>query len=131
MDAAQNDPAAKAALLWHIEAPAGTPPSRARAFAWLGRLGLSGRLFLLTVAFVVLAEILIYVPAVATYRLSRLSDRVAAARVAALVLNAAPEGQVPEETARRLLMGVGARAIAVRVGDTWRYLTDGPAPAHR
>jgi hypothetical protein len=35
-----------------------------------GRLGLSGRLFLLTVAFVVLAEILIYVPAVATYRMS-------------------------------------------------------------
>ena len=127
---AQTDPAATAALPWHIEEPAGaSPPSRSRAFAWLGRLGLSGRLFLLTVAFVVLAEILIYVPAVATYRMSRLSDRVAAARVAALVLNATPEGQVPDEIARRLLMGVGARAIAVRVGDTWRYLTDGPVPS--
>ncbi|MBO0200998.1 hypothetical protein, partial [Vibrio alginolyticus] len=52
-DAAQNGPAVAAALPWHIEAPAGTTPPRARAFAWLGRLGLSGRLFLLTVAFVV------------------------------------------------------------------------------
>ncbi|MBE7248612.1 MAG: sensor histidine kinase, partial [Actinomycetospora chiangmaiensis] len=32
------------------------------------RLGLSGRLFLVTVAFVVVAEVLTYVPAVANYR---------------------------------------------------------------
>ena len=121
---AKNEPAAMAALPWYSEAPAAAP--RARRF---GRLGLSGRLFLLTVAFVVLAEILIYIPAVTTYRLSRLSDRVAAARVAAMVMNAAPEGQVPDEKARRLLTGVGARAIAVRVGDTWRYLTAGPLPS--
>ncbi|MEH3116490.1 MAG: HAMP domain-containing sensor histidine kinase [Methylorubrum populi] len=120
----QLEPAAIATLPWHSAAPAAT--AEVRRARPLARLGLSGRLFLLTVAFVVLAEILIYVPAVATYRLSRLSDRVAAARVAALVLNAAPEGQVPDETARRLLMGAGARAIAVRVGETWRYLTDGP-----
>ena len=78
------------------------------------RLGLSGRLFLLTIAFVALAEILIYVPTVANYRRTWLSDRIAAAQVAALALDAAPDRLVPDGLARRLLAGVGARAIAVR-----------------
>lgn len=123
-EAAQNRPAALAALPWHIEASAGsaqTPRPRLR-------LGLSGRLFLLTVAFVVLAEILIYLPVVASYRLSRISDRVAAARVAALVLHAAPEGNVSEDTTRRLLTDIRARAIVVREGATARVLSLGPMP---
>lgn len=124
----QNDSAAMTALPWHIEA-APAEAARPRASARRGRVGLSGRLFLLTVAFVVLAEILIYLPLVASYRLSRLSDRVAAARVAALVLRASPEETVPDERVRRLLMGVGARAIAVRVGETWRHLSIGPMPS--
>lgn len=92
------------------------------------RLGLSGRLFLLTVAFVVLAEILVFVPLLASYRLSRLSDRVAAAQVAALVLRAAPEGNVSGDLARRLLAELGARAIAVRDGEAWRLLAVEPVP---
>ena len=89
----------------------------------LGRhLGLSGRLFLLTVAFVAVAEVLIYVPAVANYRLMWLSDRIAAAQVAALVLDATPGQAVSDELARRLLTGVGARAIAVRGQGTRRLL---------
>ncbi len=40
-----------------------------------GRIGLSGRLLLLTVVFVLIAEVLIYVPSVASYRRSWLSDR--------------------------------------------------------
>ena len=87
------------------------------------RLGLSGRLFLLTVAFVGVTEILIYVPAVANYRRAWLSDRLAAAQVAALVLDAAPGGRVSDELARRLLVGSGARAIAARDGETRRLLT--------
>ena len=87
------------------------------------RIGLSGRLFLLTVGFVGLTEILIYVPAVANYRRAWLSDRLAAAQVATLVLDAAPEGHVSDELARRLLVGSGARAIAARDGETRRLLT--------
>jgi hypothetical protein len=75
----------------------------------LGRhLGLSGRLFLLTVAFVALIEVLIYVPTVANYRRMWLSDRIAAAQVAALVLDAAPDQQVSEGLSQRLLDGAGA-----------------------
>lgn len=99
-----------------------TPGKRLSAF--FGRqLGLSGRLFLLTVAFVAIAEILIYVPAVANYRRSWLSDRIAAAQVAALVLDAAPDGHVTEDLARRLLTGVNARAIAVRDKETRQLVT--------
>lgn len=93
-----------------------------------GRLGLSARLFLLTVVFVAFAEILIYVPAVANYRRAWLSDRIAAAQVAALVLDAAPEGHVSDDLARRLLAGVGARSITVRSGDTSRLLALEPVP---
>ncbi|GJD95989.1 sensor histidine kinase [Methylobacterium iners] len=86
------------------------------------RLGLSGRLFLLTIAFVALAEILIYVPTVANYRRAWLSDRIAAAQIAALALDAAPDRQLPDGLAGRLLSGVGARAIAVRGGGVRRLL---------
>ncbi len=87
------------------------------------RLGLSLRLLLLTVVFVLVAEVLIYVPAVANFRRNWLSDRVAAAQVAALVIDAAPQQKVSPDLARRLLAGVGARAIAVKGGGIRRLLT--------
>ena len=58
----------------------------------LRRPGLSGRLLVLTVGFVMLAEVLIYVPSIANFRRNWLNDRIAAARIAALVLDAAPAG---------------------------------------
>lgn len=95
----------------------------------LGRhLGLSGRLFLLTVAFVAVIEVLIYVPTVANYRRMWLSDRIAAAQVAALVLDAAPDQRVSEELAQRLLTGVGARAIVVQGNGTRRLLSNETVP---
>ena len=64
------------------------------------QLGLSGKLLLLTIPLVILAEILIYVPAIANFRMNRLNDRLAAANTAALVLDAAPSGMVPDSLAR-------------------------------
>ena len=55
------------------------------------RLGLSGKLLVLTILFVMIAEVLIYVPSIANFRLNWLNDRLAAAHTAALVLDAAPE----------------------------------------
>src|ERR1041385_795689 len=52
------------------------------------RLGLSGKLLLLTIPLVMIAEVLIYVPAIANFRINRLNDRLAAANTAALVLDA-------------------------------------------
>lgn len=87
------------------------------------RLGLSLRVLLLTVTFVMLAEILIYVPSVANFRRNWLRDKLAAAQVAALVLEGAPRESLPEGLEIRLLSGVGAEAIAARVGGARRLLS--------
>ena len=78
--------------------------------------GLSGKLLVLTILFVMLAEVLIYVPSVANFRISWLSDRLAAAHTAALVLDAAPSGMVPESLARQILDSIDARAVAMKTG---------------
>ena len=67
------------------------------------RLGLSGKLLLLTIPLVMIAGMLIYVPAIANFRINRLNDRLAAANTAALVLDAAPSGMVPDSLARQIL----------------------------
>ena len=96
------------------------PPKRLRP-------GLSARLLVLTVLFVMLAEVLIYVPSVANFRRNWLSDRLAAAQVAALVLDAVPQGMLPPDIANRLLAAVGARVVAIRVGEVRRLLAMDPA----
>src|SRR4028118_533390 len=94
----------------------------------LSQFGLSARLLLLTVLFVMIAEVLIYVPSIANFRLTWLNDRLAAARIAAMVLDAAPEESLPEEMELRLLQGVGARAIALRGGGRRSLLAAGEMP---
>jgi signal transduction histidine kinase len=91
-------------------------------------LGLSARLLGLTVLFVMLAEVLIYVPSVANFRKNWLNDRLAAAQIAALVLDAAPAESLPADLEKRLLEGVGARAVAVRGGGTRRLLAVSDMP---
>jgi signal transduction histidine kinase len=90
--------------------------------------GLSARLLLLTVLFVMVAEVLIYVPSVANFRRNWLNDRLAAAQVAALVLDAAPAESLPADLEARLLESVGARAVAVKGGGTRRLLAAAGTP---
>lgn len=94
------------------------------------RVGLSGKLLFLTVLFVMLAEVLIYVPSIANYRLNWLNDRLAAAHTAALVLDAAPSGMVPESLAKMILDSIGARAVAMKMGDQRRLLAASNLPSH-
>ncbi|MBV9261508.1 MAG: HAMP domain-containing histidine kinase [Pseudolabrys sp.] len=91
-------------------------------------LGLSGKLLVLTILFAVVVEVLIYVPAVANFRLNWLNDRLAAAHTAALVLDAAPSGMVPESLARQILSSIGARAVAMKMGNTRRLLAVSDMP---
>lgn len=111
-----------------VTMPAAAAASREVPERRPARLGLSGRLFLVTVAFVVVAEVLTYVPAVANYRIEWMSDRVAAAQVAALVLDGRTGEPVSEALESRLLAGVNARAIAVRGGGAQRLLAIEPVP---
>ena len=105
-----------------------TVPAAPRArHRW--RVGLSGKLLLLTIVFVMLAEVLIYVPSVANFRLNWLNDRLAAAHTAALVLEAAPSGMVPESLAKKILASIGARAVAMKMGNQRRLLASSDMPS--
>jgi signal transduction histidine kinase len=105
-------------------------PAGSASAARAGRLrvGLSMRLLALTVLFVMLAEVLIYVPSIANFRRNWLQDRIGAAQIAALVLDAAPAGSVPPDLERKLVAQVGAQTVAIRSGGARRLLavTDMP-----
>ena len=93
------------------------------------RLGLSGKLLLLTIPLVMIAEVLIYVPAIANFWTNRLNDRLAAANTAALVLDAAPSGMVPDSLARQILTSINARGVAIKIGQQRRLLASADLPA--
>ncbi|MGH6712928.1 MAG: sensor histidine kinase [Bradyrhizobium sp.] len=95
----------------------------------LRRLGLSGKLLLLTIPLVMIAGLMMYVPTIANFRINRLNDRLAAANTAALVLDAAPSGMVPDSLARQILRSVGARAVAIKMGQQRRLLASADLPA--
>ena len=102
----------------------GARPEPVRA----ARLGLSGKLLVFTILFVMIAEVLIYVPSIAIYRSMWLNDRLASAYTAALVLDAAPNGMVPDSLAKQILDLIGARAVAMKMGTQRRLLAVGDAP---
>ena len=89
---------------------------------WHPGLGLSGKLLLLTTAFVMIAEVLIYVPSIANFRIMWLQDRLAAAHTAALVLDAAPSGMVPESLAQQILDSIGAKSVVMKTDQQRRLL---------
>jgi signal transduction histidine kinase len=95
------------------------------------QLGLSGKLLLLTIPLVLIALLMIYVPAIANFRMNRLNDRIAAANTAALVLDAdaAPSGMVPDGLARQILNSIGARAVAIKMGQQRRLLASADLPS--
>jgi signal transduction histidine kinase len=76
-----------------------------------------------------IAGLMIYVPAIANFWTNRLNDRLAAANTAALVLDAAPLGMVPDSLSRQILTSVGARAVAIKMGQQRRLLASADPPA--
>src|SRR5260370_34493209 len=84
--------------------------------------GLSAKLLVLAILFVMIAEVLIYVPSVANFRVVWLRDRLATAYTAALVLDAAPNGVVSDALAKQILNSIGARAVAMKMGSRRRML---------
>ena len=91
------------------------------------RFGLSAKLLVLTVLFVMLAEVCIYVPSIARFRLSWLENKLSAAYTAALVFDAAPD--VPDELSRQILGSIGARALAMKLGQQRRLLATTELPS--
>ena len=76
------------------------------------RLGLAGRVLLLVIGFVMLAEIAVYIPAIALFRENWLRDRLSAASTAVLLLDATA-AQVPDRLIDDALAAVRARTIVL------------------
>ncbi|MFM9942181.1 MAG: sensor histidine kinase [Hyphomicrobiaceae bacterium] len=84
---------------------------------WLRDLGLSSKLLLLTLTFVMLAEILIFVPSIANFRIAWLMDRLNAAQLASLAADASPTGDVPQALRDELLRAARIKAVALKRND--------------
>ncbi len=80
--------------------------------------GLSAKLLLLTILFVMLAEVLVFVPSVSNFRRQWLMERLAAAQIASLAAEAAPGGQLPKTLRDELLEQAKVKAIAVKRADS-------------
>jgi signal transduction histidine kinase len=110
------------------------------AYAHAPRFGLSGKLLVLTILFVMLAEVLIYVPSIANFRLTWLSDRLAVARTVAIVLDAKAEDaaslgenekekyKLPDRTIQEILDNLGAKTVAIKMGNQRKLLVVNDMP---
>ena len=79
--------------------------------------GMSGRLLALTMCFVMLAQVLIYLPSVGRFRKVYLEDQIAKAHLAALALEASSDGSGAYPLMTDLLMHAGAHAIVLKGPD--------------
>ena len=84
--------------------------------------GLSWKLLVLTVLYVMLSEVLIYVPSIANFRANWLIDRMTMADAASSVLAESVTSEVPRGIQEDLLAAVGAKAIVIRTGATSRLI---------
>lgn len=91
------------------------------------RLGLAGRVLLLVIGFVMLAEVTIYVPSIANFRENWLRDRLSAASTAVLLLDAT-SAQVPDRLVADALAAVGAKSIVLKMQDSRRLLASSDMP---
>ena len=89
---------------------------------------LSGRFLLLTTAFVMLAEVLIFVPSVARFREDYLLSRLERAQIASLALLATDQMIAPElET--ELLANAGVFNVVLRRDEMRQLVLSSPIPA--
>jgi len=85
------------------------------ALHWRWRdLGLPSKLLLLTAVFVMLAEILIFLPSVSSFRVGWLDERLTAAQLATLAAEGFPGGEVPSGLRAEMLRTAQVKAIASR-----------------
>jgi hypothetical protein len=87
---------------------------------------LSGRFLILTVAFVVLAEVLIFVPAVARSRFDYLELRLEAAQIASLALLA--DDSLDESLEQELLRNAGVYNVVLRRDEVRQLALSSPIP---
>lgn len=90
--------------------------------------GLSGRLLVLTAIFVLIAEVVIYLPSVARFREVYLTERVQRAFLALQVMRSVPEYLVSEQLERDLLQSAGVESVSVRQNGEVLMMVNGGNP---
>jgi signal transduction histidine kinase len=78
---------------------------------------LSARLLVLTIFFVMLGEVLIFVPSVARFRMTYFENRLAAGHIATLSLEASEARPLDPSLTDKLLAQVGAQGVALHRAD--------------
>ena len=94
-----------------------------------GLNSLSARLLLFTILFVMLAEVLIFVPSVAFFRENYLVKKTEFAHLASLALLASPDLMVSKELKEELLFRVGARSVVFRSANSSMLMLAEDMPA--
>lgn len=89
---------------------------------------LSSRLLVLTIAFVMIAEVLIFVPSIARFRENWMEEKLGLGHLAILALDATPDRMVSEMLRKELLDQVGAYGLFVRRGGARLVLSGKAAP---
>ncbi len=90
--------------------------------------GLSGKLLWLTVVCIMLAEVLIFFPSVASMRLRWLDERLNAAAAAAIVIDGLQPVELPRALQKETLEATGTKAIVLRKDGTSRLLATTDMP---
>jgi len=89
---------------------------------------LSEKLLILTLLFVMLAEILIFLPSIGNFRRGWLDERLSAAYIAALAVEAAPNNTVPEKLRWELLTHAQVYSVALKKDDQRILILQSPVP---
>jgi signal transduction histidine kinase len=75
--------------------------------------GLSSKVLFLTILFVLLGEVLIFLPSIANFRIQWMKARIAQAEIAALAAEAAPDAILDESLRTEILKGAGVTAVSL------------------
>lgn len=89
--------------------------------------GLSAKLLVLTIVFVMIAEVLVFVPSVANFRKNWLMERLAAAQIAALAVS--PDRETPKAVQEELLKNAQVHAVALKRDDARNLILQVDLPA--
>jgi signal transduction histidine kinase len=78
--------------------------------------GLSTKVLALTILFVLLGEVMIFLPSIANFRIQWMKTRIAQAEIAALAAEAAPDAVVNDALRSEILKGAGVVAVSLKRG---------------
>ncbi len=89
---------------------------------------LSGRFLILSIIFVMIAEVLIFVPSIARYRQNYLIARLEKAQIASLSVLASQDSVISSELAQELLDNAGIYNVALRRNAVSQLVLSSPVP---